>query len=201
MTDHYAVFPYVLNRDAFPEDVLSHLYDLVLENRLESEIFHECPSTIQNLPKFLDDFPSVISSIFVDLATGGLAGFAWLTDIAFLESELLRGVGSFCFFRDYWHPQATDEFGKVVLSQWYNLRWKDFFRGIVPPKDKLDGEGFDLIVGLTPKPNRLARRYCVRLGFRYISEIPDFTSYHGKTVPGLLCVQNRTEFNERLRNG
>ncbi len=201
MTDRYAVFPYILNKGAFPQGVLSDLRALVLENDLEREIFHECPIACQSLPEFLDDFPRVVTSIFVDMTTGDLAGFAWLTDISYLESGLLRGVGSFCFFRKYWQHEATDAFGMVLLGQWFNLRWKDFFRGIVPDPKKLDGEGFDVICGITPKPNRLARRYCVRLGFRYIAELPGFTSYHGKTVPGLLCLQTRQEFNARLTNG
>lgn len=176
VTAQPTVVPYYANRDKFTADVLGLLYDRLDADSILSELLHEKPCSREEFIKFVDQ--DCLLSIFIDLETARYVGLAWLANIE--EAATLRKAwGSFAFFREFWDPAYTKQFGLIALSQWFNVLQ------------------IDLVCGLTPRPNRLAQRYCRRIGFEYKAVLPQYTSYHGETVDGLICMQTREEFNRR----
>lgn len=170
-----AVVPWYSERERFPENILNLLYRKLVAQGLDREVLHERAMMEEEFVEFASG--EALTSIFLDLG-GHFAGFAWLTDVQ--ESETLKkGVGAFAFFREYWNPRITEQFGSMCLGQWFNV------------------VGMDLVYGITPTPNRLARRFCQRLGFEYTAEIPGFTSYKGHTVGARVGTMTRKRFNEK----
>lgn len=179
-TDSKGVFPYSINRDLLPADFLVRLYDDLLLDGVAAQLFHEVLPDKQAFVEFVER--ECILSVFIDLARNQYDGVAWLTQICETDT-LRRGCGSFAFFRRAWDPALTRLYGRLCLEQWFH-----YF-------------GFDLIWGQTPKPNRLARVFCTRLGFKYVAEIPDFTTYGGKTVAACICTMTRKEFEDGKGSG
>lgn len=171
-----AVIPYYREKENFPPDILNRLYRKLEGQELLSELLHNRAMFEQDFCKFLTE--DALTSIFLDIESRAYVGLAWLDNIEECET-LTKASASFCFFREYWNPSVTDSFGEIFLGHAFNIL------------------GLDCVYGITPKPNRLSRRYCTRMGFRYVATIPQFVSYHGQTVDGMVCVQTKTEFNSR----
>lgn len=169
-------YPWHPNQDLFPENTLEKIYHHLHMDGIYRELIHERELSKEEFLAFVTGYPETVLMIFVDMETGKYPGIGWITDIARTDT-ILRGVGAFAFFREFWDSKLPKECGVRACENWFN------------------DMGFDLIYGLTPKPNRMARRFCSSLGFRYIADLPNFTCYHGKTVDGLICMLTKEEFN------
>lgn len=159
----------------FPPNILNLLYRKLVAQGLDRELLHGHAMMEEEFVELVSG--EALTSIFVDLG-GHFAGLAWLTNIEETET-LKKGIGAFAFFREYWNPRITEQFGRMCLSQWFNV------------------VGMDLVYGITPAPNRLARRFCQRVGFSYTAEIPEFVSYKGKTVGARIGTLSKQKFNEK----
>ncbi len=89
--------------------------------------------------------------------------------------------GSFAFFREFWHPAITESFGRLFLSHGFGML------------------SYDVIYGITPASNKLAVRFCRKLGFTYHPEIPNFCSRRGELTDAMICTMNRGEFEASLK--
>jgi RimJ/RimL family protein N-acetyltransferase len=172
-----AVIPYYREKDNLPKDVLRLIYRRLCAEQLDRMLFHNKQVTEDEFVHFAEH--DAVTSIFLDQTNGRYVGLAWLTNIEDCDT-LRKGIGSFCFFRDYWSAPLTKVFGDICLSQWFAL------------------VEMTMIYGITPSVNRLAIRYCKRLGFNYLAEIPGFVSYDGETVAAKICTLTRGQFEARL---
>lgn len=172
------VIPYYKERENFPPNVLNLIYRKLCAENLDRLLFHNKSVTEEEFVKFATD--DALTSIFLDQGNGRIAGIAWLTNIEDCES-LRKGIGSFAFLKDYWHPPITQVFGDICMSQWFTV------------------VGLTLVYGITPKPNRMAQQYCKRLGFTYLPcDIPGFVSFNGETVDARVCTLTKTDFEKRI---
>ncbi len=170
-----AVVPYYKERDQFPADTLALLYRKLVSQGIDQVLLHNGGMTEEDFVHFAS--ADALTSICVDL-NGSYAGLAWLTNVE--ETDTLRkGLAAFAFFKEYWHPGITEAAGNICLSQWFNV---------------LD---FSLIYGITPAPNRAARRFCRRLGFEYSARIPGFVSFRGETVDAMVATLTKEQFNSK----
>lgn len=168
------VIPLYKERDWFPKDVMNLIFRKMVAQGLEKESIHGNPNIKEDA--FVEFMENSITHIFVDQGLGKYAGMAWLTNVE--ESETVKKAeASVMVFKEYWIPQVTKAFGDIFLGQCFSIL------------------GFDLLYGITPKPNRLSRLYTTRLGFRQVATIPDFVSCHGQTVDAIISVIRREEFN------
>ena len=180
-TNKIVAYPWHPNRDLFPENTLEKIYHHLHMDNIYRELVHERELPKDEFLAFVTGYPETVLMIFVDMETGKYPGIGWITDIARTDT-ILRGVGAFAFFREFWGSKLPKECGVRACENWFN------------------DMGFDLIYGLTPKPNRVARRYCTSLGYRYIAHLPDFTCYHGETVDGLICMLTKEEWNASVNH-
>lgn len=170
------VVPYYAEKANLPANILQILCRKMANQGLDREVLHNQVMMEAALVEFLEK--EALTSIFVDM-NGRFAGLAWLTNVEKCDT-LSKGLGAFCFFREFWIPSVTRAYGEILLGHWFNIL------------------EMDLIYGITPVPNRLAQRYCRRLGFRYTPcPIPGFVSYHNETVDAVVCTMTRNEFNSR----
>lgn len=168
--------PYFKERDSFPPDVLRLLYRKMVSQEIDKEFLHDGGVDEDEFVRLADE--EALTSIFLDMS-GSYAGFAWLKNVEEAET-VKKGLGAFAFFKEYWHPDVSKVFGQICLSHWFNVL------------------EFDLVYGITPVPNRPARRYCQRLGFEYSARIPGFVSYKGKTVDAMVATMTRDQFNQKV---
>lgn len=176
------VFPYQLNKTLLPSDILPRIYDDLVAEDLLRELLHE-----QRMEKaaFVDFLESIPLSIFVDLQENRYVGLAWMADMSETETHH-RAFGAYCFFKRYWDMKTSLLYGRICVAQWFN-----------PQLFGLPFRGIDLLLGMTPKPNRLSRIWSTRLGLKYVAVLPGFTSYHGKPADGMICQVTREDFNKK----
>ncbi len=192
--ERYGVYPYAFNKKLFPDNMLEKLYYHLQEDGIYREVMHEHALSKNEFVEFMGMYPHTILSICVDARTNEYHGFSWVSDIHHTDS-MLKGCGSFAFFRKHWNQRITEIFGMICVSQWFRFPWKLLLQGEefdtrAMPTD----QGFDLIFGMTPKPNRLAQRYVRNVGFTYVATVPGFTTYRGETVDGLVATQTKEQF-------
>lgn len=166
------------NRALFPDDFYERMYLKLKEEDLLEEMLHEHKET--SLQDFLDFVNNSIITIFANPAKNVYYGMAWLAEPA-ETATLRRAWGGFVFLRDFWDPRITLPLGMQCLAEWFRS-------GLV-----------DLVVGITPAPNRAAQRYSIRLGFKYTAQLPNFTTYRGQTVDAMICQMSRSEFDQMIQ--
>lgn len=174
------VVPYHLNTGVLPEDILHRIYRDMTAEDLLCEFVHERHMGEEEFVKFLND--EAVPSVFVDTEENRYCGFAWLHEIADNDTHR-RAFGAYCFFRKYWNRKDSLLFAKVCLAQWFS-----------PESFGIPMRPVDSLWGMTPRPNRLARLFASKLGFRYVASLPGITCYHGVRTDGLVCHLEREEF-------
>jgi len=179
------LMPYDPNTGAFKEDALIAIYNRLKAEDLWDIAFHEDSNV--TLLKFMNFFSSGTSLLQVLAVTNGQgfiepAGIAWISEISVCSKVLTRGVGSFCFFKDYQKPHYTDQFAEMILEYWFEVL------------------GLDTVVGATPEPNRAAALYVKRAGFKEVGRIPAYTTFKGEAVPAIVTVMTKEEFR-RIQGG
>ena len=171
--------PYSVEAKNLPEDVLLQLYNKLKSEDLWDIVFHE--ATDFTLLKFMNFFSGGGGLLQILVVTDGKgfydsAGMAWIGDLALCAGKLTRGTGSFVFFKDYQRPAYTDTFCDIILDFWYN------------------NLGLDIILGVTPEPNRPALLYIKRSGFKELARIPNYTTYAGEVVAGVVTSMTKAEY-------
>lgn len=174
-----AVLPYFVDTATFDPQTLPLIYRKLVAQDILADLIHEKGISEEEFVRFVTE--ETLLYLFLDESSGQYVGMAWVTEVAEMDC-FKRGAGSFIFFREFWDRELTKAFGLMFLSHIFNL---------------LD---FDLIVGLTPSSNKLARIYCKRLGFDYVATLPNYTCHRGEIADGLVCEMTKSDFN-RSANG
>ena len=171
-----AVIPYFVEKSNLPAGTISGIYRRLVAEDILADLVPEQSISEDDFIEFVNG-PALLS-LFLDLESKRFCGIAWLTDIQ--EGDLVsKGCAAVAFFREWWKPEVTKAFGEMVLGQWFNIL------------------GMDIVYVMTPKSNRLAARYCRRMGIQYRAELPNFVSRRGEVTNALLGMITRDEFNQR----
>lgn len=174
------LFPYIPKAGPLKEESLAILYNKLHEEDLWDIVFHEDPSiSLLNFMNFFSDGKALLQvlTLTYDDKVVDSVGMSWVADISVCGGVLTRAIGSFVFFKDYQKPPYTDTFGAMVLKFWF---------------EKL---GLDLVVGVTPEPNRAAALYARRMGFKEVARLPGYTTYQGAVVTGIVTSMSKMEYH------
>ncbi len=165
----------------YKEEALMLLYNRLKEQDLWDTVFHESPG--MSLLEFMNFFSNgncllqilciVDGSTIVDIA-----GMSWIADITVCQNILTRAVGSFLFFQEYQKPMYTDPFSEMILGYWFEVL------------------KMDLVVGVTPEPNRAALIYVKRAGLKEVGRLPNYTTYKGAIVTGVVTSMTKQEYQQ-----
>jgi RimJ/RimL family protein N-acetyltransferase len=161
------------------EDALIHLYKRLKEEGLWDIVFHE--SHDLSMLEFMNYFskPTCLLQILCIVKDGVIvdfAGMAWVSEISTCAGAMTRALGSFLFFKLYQKPMYTDQFAEIILGYWF---------------EKL---GLDVIVGVTPEPNRAALVYVKRAGFTEVGRIPGYTTFNGEAVSAVITAMTKQQY-------
>lgn len=172
-----AVFPYFAEKATFPPDILNLIYRKLAAQDLLADLVHEKHISEDEFVEFVDK--ETLAYLLMDLSTKEYVGIGWVTQTE-ESDQIKKGFAAFAFFREFHTMALTSIFGKMALSHWFNLL------------------NYDIIWGLTPATNKAAKRYCERIGLKYVASLPNFTSRRGQITDGLICMITRDQFNEQL---
>lgn len=175
------LMPYDPQAGAFNEDALIAIYKRLKAEDLWDTVFHEDSGV--TLLKFMNFFSSGASLLQILAITNDKgfidpAGIAWVSEIIVCSKVLTRGVGSFCFFKDFQKPYYTDQFAEMILEYWFEVL------------------GLDTVVGATPEPNRAAQLYVRRAGFKEDGRIPGYTTYKGQIVSAVITSMTKEDYKK-----
>ncbi len=178
----YLMIPYCAQGGTDQHRALIDLYSRLQAEGLAEIVFHENPET--TLLDFMNFFsgPKVALQIFA-LMDGDkvvdIIAMTWLADLVSCSNgALIKGVGSFVFFKDYQKPAYTDPVSKLVLDYWFDVLL------------------LQTLVGLTPAPNRAASLFTKRLGFQEVCRIPNYTTFDGKVCDGIVSWMSRELYHD-----
>jgi len=177
--DGLVMLPYDPKIGVLNEESLVSFYDRLHVEDLWDIVFHENPD--MSLREFLNFFNVPINLLQVFTIAEGdkfvdVAGLAWLSDITICQGILIRGLGSFVFFKKYQSPRYTDGFCKIILDYWFNVLM------------------INTIVGVTPAENRLALLYVKRAGFREVGRVPSYTTLGNRVMDGVITSMTKEEY-------
>lgn len=164
------------------EDILIVIYNRLKEQGLWGTVFHESPG--MSMLEFMNFFSygnCLLQILCVTDSAGtivDIAGIAWLADLVVCQNILTRAVGSFVFFKEYQKPIYTDQFSEIILDFWFTEM------------------KVDVIVGVTPEPNRAALLFVKRAGFKEVGRLPGYTTLDGKIVTGVVTSMSKQEHKE-----
>lgn len=178
------LIPYDIKVANIPEEALLTLYNRLKEENLLSVVFHEGVDV--SLLQFMNYFSGgrgLLQILAISDPAGAYypAGMAWLSDIVVCSGVIMKGVGAFVFFKDYMKPVYTDPFSEIILDYWFN------------------GLGMNIILGATPEPNRAALLYVKRSGFKEVARIPEYTTFKGEVVTGVITYMTKTDYQSLVR--
>jgi hypothetical protein len=166
--------PYVIVNDKFTvtDDELLSIYNQLKEEKLLDKIFYHTPMDENDFVLYLKTFDN---RFFFTIVDNEVIGFSWLNKFECNTARVHQ-----VFFKSGWGDKAEDA-AKFGLN--YFLHLKD-----------LEGKYIlDTLVGITPKPNRLAVKFAEKVGMNIVGEIPNicYLYKHNKTVPGVLSYITR----------
>jgi len=169
-----AVFPWFAEKEQWPPDTLNLVYQRLVSEDILADLCHDRHVTEEEFVKFVGD---ALSYLLVDQATNQIAGIGWFDDIE--ESDCVKKARSaIAFFKNYWHPKVTEQFGLLLLSHAF---------GVLE---------IDVVYGMTPASNILVQKFCKRVGFEYVARIPNFCSRRGELADALVCTMDVNRFNQ-----
>jgi RimJ/RimL family protein N-acetyltransferase len=173
--------PYDPRVGGFKEESLIILYNRLKAEGLWDAVFHEDAGV--NLLSFMNFFSDGKALLQLLVLTDGdrivdIVGMSWLSDIVTCSGILTRGIGSFVFFKDYQKPMYTDQFSEMILGYWFEVL------------------GLDVILGVTPEPNRAALVYARRSGLREIGRLRGYTTFGGEVVTGVVFSLTKQEYRQ-----
>ena len=174
------LMPYDARVGNIKEEVLVGLYHRLHDENLWPIVFHEDGGC--TLLSFMNFFSSgkallqIMAMVNNDGSIVDIVGMAWLGDIVVCGGILTKGTGSFVFFQDFQRPAYTDQFGEILIEYWFEVL------------------GLDVIFGVTPEPNRTALIYVKRAGFKEVARIPNYTTFKGEVVTGVVTSLTKKEY-------
>ena len=179
--DNLLLVPYDAQVGNLPEEVLITLYNRLKAEDLWSLVFHE--STNVTLLKFMNYFSGgqgLLQVLAITDQRGNYqpVGMAWVADVVVCAGVHTRGVGSFVFFKDYQKPHFTTPFSEMIVEYWMEVLKLDF------------------VMGVTPEPNRAALLYVKRAGFKEIARLPNYTTFNGEVVTGVVTSMTKVEYKK-----
>jgi hypothetical protein len=163
------------------EEALIDLYKRLKAEDLWDVVFHEDSGvTMLKFMNFFSQGQALLQVLALTDAKGTIipVGVSWLSDITTCAGILTRGVGSFLFFKDYQKPMYTDQFSEMILEYWFECL------------------GLDVILGVTPEPNRAALIYVKRAGLKEVGRLPNYTTFKGQVVTGIVTSLTKQEFRQ-----
>lgn len=131
---------------------------------LVDRTWHEGRPGIRAVLDWNAERDSVIIACFVknpDLDTVELAGATWINRVTKVGDERKAEVGA-VFYRQYQDQSLTYAWGKM------GLLWG------------VDNLGITGYFSTTPTKNRAAIRYALRLGFKWVADLPMWETWEGK---------------------
>jgi RimJ/RimL family protein N-acetyltransferase len=165
----------------FNEEALIAIYKRLKAEDLWDIVFHEDAGvTLLKFMNFFCEGRALLQILAITDAKGYIEpiGVSWVGDITTCAGILTRGIGSFLFFKEYQKPMYTDQFSEMILDYWFNAL-------------KLD-----IIVGVTPEPNRAALIYVKRAGFKECGRIPKYTTFKGEAVTGIITSMTKEDYSQ-----
>ena len=152
----------------------SFIEDLYIRTINENLGYIFCEGDIDSSQTFLRLMKSGYNQLYVIFYDNDLAGYIWLN---MFESKTARA--HFCYFRKFWGKPAT-EIGKTFLSMCTKF--------------------LSVLQGLVPVSNKLAIRYCERLGMKRVGIIPRviWNDINKKCEDGVLFYYLGEEKNEDI---
>ena len=108
-----------------------------------------------------------------------LCGLLWVDTIITLASGHKKANSGVMFFRDYQKGNLPLQFGELVLDAVFSdLK-------------------IDVLWGTTPVPNRIAKLFTMRLGYKYLPPCPMFCSWEGKVCDAAVCYLTKQMWQEQ----
>jgi RimJ/RimL family protein N-acetyltransferase len=175
------LLPYDPRVGVYKEDALIDVYKRLKQEDLWDIVFHEDSGvTMLKFMNFFSDGRSLLQVLAISDGKNivDIVGMAWISDITTCGGILTRGVGSFLFFKDYQKPHFTDLLGEMIIEYWFTQL------------------GLDVVVGVTPLPNRAALIYAKRTGFKEVGRLPHYTTFKGEVVTGVVTSMTKQEYLE-----
>jgi hypothetical protein len=181
----YLMIPYCPQEGTAQHQALIDLYFRLKSEGLNKVVFHENPGV--SLLEFMNFFsgPKTLLQILAIIAEEkvvDICGMAWLADMTSCSSGILiKGTGSFLFFKNYQKPAYTDPFRDLIFNYWFDVL-------------KLQ-----TLVGLTPSLNRAASIFVKRLGMKEIGRVPNYTTYDNQVCDGIISWMSQEEYHASRR--
>lgn len=160
---------------------LAQAYLRMAEEGTLDIVFHQ---SIPSLRDFLAEYMSVgrriVSGCFRerDGQPPEFCGMGWAFGTTQMDKFFKCELGEVFFKRQ---SKKTDnlQFGKMLLEMFFT------------------SHKIDVAFGVTPEPNKLALRYAQKLGFDLSNPIPDYCTWQGRLVPGIISHMSREQWFER----
>jgi len=166
------VWPYV--EATFPPQTFVEMWNTMIEDKTLNRAFYETTEfTFPELVRFFDIklHPRRLLLIYTDKMMN-YAGFGWWDDVI----PGVRAFANICMSKAFW-GRPTDEASRISFDY--------IFHAYDVPR----------VFAVQPKPNRIALAYSIRLGFRPVTVIPAYTSYHGMPTDVTLTMLTREDFD------
>lgn len=147
-----------------PDEIIASIWDRMMDEGTAKTVF--CDGKIKNAGHLIEFFKKDKNLVHVVCDdTGNIEMVGWLNNFGDRTAQC-----HFNIFKRAW-GRNSDELMKAVFRYWFNFK-------------NDDGPVLDVIMGMIPAVNRLAIRFCKRIGVKFIGEIPNFTkdAYRGKRV-------------------
>jgi hypothetical protein len=175
------LMPYDPRVGNIPEEALISLYKRLKAEGLWEIVFHEDSGL--SLLKFMNFFSGGNGLLQILALTDSKdflepVGMSWIGDITTCAGILTRGIGSFVFFKDYQKPMYTDQFSEMILEYWFEVL------------------GMNVVLGVTPEPNRAALIYVKRAGMKEVGRLPNYTTFQGEVVTGVVTSLTKEEYRQ-----
>lgn len=169
-------------------DTLERIYDLVVESGHQAQVFYDCRCS--NHDEFFKVMVNPDMHYWALYYEGNLSGFAWLNGRVGKSA-----FAHFCMFKNVYGRSRDGvsksvELGRFVVAHW--LR-------------HTDGKGeylLDVLIGITPKCNRMALKWIQRIGAVRRGEIPygAWMEATGKSEDAVLSTITRESTEDAWRN-
>jgi len=139
-------------------DTLEAMYDLMVESGQKASVFYDCRCSTKG--DFFEMMNNTNMHYWALYYEGNLSGFAWINSIVGKS-----GFAHFCMFKNVYGRSSDGvsksvELGRFVVSNW------------VRHTDRNGEYLLDVLVGITPKRNRMALKWVQRIGAVRRGDVP-----------------------------
>lgn len=178
--DGWRLFPYVAI-DGMPtmtDSFIMGLYEKMENEGLAHKVFIE--GTLKTKEEFLNLMKFRITKLFVLKKEEKIGGFFWLNNFGAKSAEF-----HFCLFSVIYGKDSI-EVSKNVVCRLLEMKC---------------GENhlYDMLYGVVPESNTLARRWTRKMGFKLLGMMPSaiYDASLGHSIPGEYFYVERGKYNEQ----